>query len=53
MTKQQLLRQEYCCESIVDIERDVCEAIEEAGVPGEFTGTLRVTVEYIKETDET
>tara|TARA_R110000824_G_C14769087_1_gene630685 strand:+ start:364 stop:516 length:153 start_codon:yes stop_codon:yes gene_type:complete len=48
MTKQQLLRQEYCWESTVDIERDVYQAIEEAGVPGEFEGVLRITVEYIE-----
>tara|TARA_R110002096_G_scaffold322432_3_gene516487 strand:- start:400 stop:561 length:162 start_codon:yes stop_codon:yes gene_type:complete len=53
MTKQQILKQEYCWESVVDIERDVYEAVELVGLPGEFTGTLRVIVEYIKETDET
>lgn len=52
MTKQQILKQEYCWESVVDIERDVYEAVEQVGLPGEFTGTLRVTVEYVKETDE-
>lgn len=51
MTKQQLLKQEYCWESVVDIERDVYEAVEEVGLPGEFTGVLRVTVEYIKNPD--
>jgi len=37
---------------MVDIERDVHEAVEQVGLPGEFTGVLRVTVEYIKKPNE-
>jgi hypothetical protein len=47
---------EYCWESLNDLERDVSEALDEdynallsKGLPGEFTGTIKVTIEYISE----
>jgi len=42
-------------ESISDIERDICEALnpnfndKARDIPGEFSGTIRLTMEYIDE----
>lgn len=38
-------------ESMVDIERDVSEAIAESGIPGEHQGTIRVVITYEPEAE--
>ncbi len=43
-------------ESLYDIHRDIDEMWEDdelKDIPGEFTGTVKITVEYIKGEDET
>lgn len=48
-----ILRREYGgFESIADLDRDVYEAIEGADIPGEFQGTMTVTITYEPGEDE-
>lgn len=50
MDKKILLEKDYSWEELCDLERDVYEAVEYAeGIPGEYEGVIRVTMEYIKD----
>lgn len=42
----ELINKAYAWEEINDLERDIMEAIEDSGLPGEFTGTIRVIMTY-------
>jgi len=46
-------RKEYSAESIIDIERDVNDAIEDSNIPkdehGFHKGTFKVTIEWSNE----
>jgi len=46
-----LLQKDYSWEELSDLERDVYEAVEynDYDIPGEYEGTIRVTMEYIEE----
>lgn len=45
---QQLMNKQYHgFEAMSDIERDVYESIADANLPGEFQGTIAVTITYI------
>ncbi len=41
-----IFKKAYYWESLANLERDVFEAIQEAPIPGEFTGRLVVTITY-------
>jgi hypothetical protein len=51
--KKVLLDEEYCCEALCDVERDVYEAIEDCdGEVDEYgftKGTYKVTITYTEE----
>jgi hypothetical protein len=47
-----LMEQTYCGESIVDIEADVMDAINDADIPDEHgipLGSFKVTIEWVPE----
>lgn len=50
-----LFVKEYCWEDLYDLQRDMGEVLDErlnpeaADIPGEYTGVIKVTVEYIEE----
>jgi len=48
-----LLDKSYSAEELADVERDVCEALEEIDAPideyGFFEGSVKVTIEYVKD----
>jgi hypothetical protein len=34
-------------ESLDDLDRNVTETIEDMDIPGEYRGTIRITIEYL------
>lgn len=59
MSKIRIWQKDYVgFESLSDLDRDISEAFDEKfnpavkQLPGEFEGTLRVTIEYINWEDE-
>ena len=53
MSKQVIFHKEYHgFEDVGDIERDVSEMWDGVNIPGEFQGTITVTVEYTSSEDE-
>ena len=51
MNKRIIFEKEYCgFEDVYDIDRDISEMWDDPkakGIPGEFQGVIKVTVEYI------
>ena len=41
----------YDWNSLSDLERDVMEAVEDSGLPGEYTGEIRVVMTYVPPTE--
>ena len=41
-----LLQKEYGWEDLSDLGRDVVEAVEDSGLPGEFKGVIELTIRH-------